>query len=735
MMGESLSLIRKELKKSRRTHAVSCVPGLLSIFLLASCRLWTPGPVTLSEEPRVKFGYEWCANEFGKELFSAKLLGKKDKDGSIRLIWLFTGWHDQLAGVVIKRYQNGRWERLTKEGEMIRPGMIRRDWTISGMNAEQSRYFQAMQEKLLGTGRVKLLSQEEIMSFLRENGMRTGDRMRISRFNDSAFLEGFGAIDNSAVPAEKYAIFGMTVAGEEVTRPLAVWENKKVTPEVLELVSLPCAIKDNKVQIAWTLPKEIRHTWGIDYFNVYKSNGDSWEYLYHDFGSLDYVDKSSDPRQKQVYLVRPVNSISEELEGIEITYIPEKYGNLTSLSLTGTGNPSDQTVQLSWAIGPEDAGKIKFFKIERCKSFRRDKKILAERIPGNAPFLFSDKTEKKYGASYIYTVTAYLHNGSEETASAEIESPVPKAKLPAPKNFKVEIVKKGEKDYRLRFSWDPVPGARGYLFHHKNLARPNARYAQIGGCRKETSFEEEYPARHQTFVYSYGIQALSDDYSTIEDSELSVVENMKLIALRPEYVRDIVWSQNAGEVSLSWKNVDPTTTGLEIFINGESYQKLPPTATSLVIPEIKKTKNGDETGWVHIDIVNYNPMGKNKARCGFMYYVTPPEARKFPKIKNFQGRFVEKDGRRGIELTWDPVDLKKLNLTGYELKLYLRGATRGTEKLFSNYTKTEYFYPIPDDVKPGTELRFEIYVRRRINEKWPPTILRGPWVSARFMVK
>ena len=435
-----------------------CISILIVLGLVKNQLLFRK-PIMLSEEPRVKLGYEWCANEFGKEPFSAKLLGKKDKDGSIRLIWLFTGWHDELAGVVIKRYQNGRWERLTKAGKMIQPGIFQRDWTISGMNAEQKRYYQAMQDKLLQQKTIKILPPEKIMSFLRQYGMRPGDRIRIARNNDSAFLQGFGAIDNSANPAEKYAIFGITIMGEEVTQPLAVWENKKVTPQMLELVSLPCAIKDNKVQIAWTLPKGIRHTRGIDYFNVYKSNGDVWEYLNHDFGSLNYVDKSSDPLQKQIYLVRPVNSINEELEGIEITYIPEKYGNLASLSLTGTGNPSDQTVQLSWVIGPEDAGKIKFFKIERGKSFRRDKKILAERIPGNAPFLFSDKTEKEYGASYIYTVTAYLYNGSEETASAEIESPVPKPKLPAPKNFKVEIVKKGEKDYWLRFSWDPVPGA------------------------------------------------------------------------------------------------------------------------------------------------------------------------------------------------------------------------------------------------------------------------------------
>ena len=337
---------------------------------------------------------------------------------------------------------------------------------------------------------------------------------------------------------------------------------------------------------------------------------------------------------------------------------------------------------------------------------------------------------------YFYNLTAELKNGDVKKCSLKVSSPVPQPKLPAPKNFKVEIVKKGEKDYRLRFSWDPVPGARGYLFHHKNMARPNARYAQIGGCRKETSFEVKYPASYQTFVYSYGIQALSDDYSTVGDSELSVVENMKLITLRPEYVKDIVWSQNAGEVSLSWKNVDPTTTGLEIFINGESYQKLPPTATSLVIPEIKKTKKGDKTGWVDIDIVNYNPMGKNKAYCGFMYIITPPEARKFPKIKNFQGRFVEKDGKRGIELTWEPLDLKNLKLTGYDLNLYIRkGIAEESHTVSSEYKKNYYFYEIPAEVASGSELEFQIQAVRITREKWPPTILCGPWVSAKFMVK
>lgn len=177
-----------------------------------------------------------------------------------------------------------------------------------------------------------------------------------------------------------------------------------------------------------------------------------------------------------------------------------------------------------------------------------------------------------------------------------------------------------EDEYKLRFSWDPVPGAIGYLFYLKNMADSEAIYAQQGGCRQETSFEEEYPASYQTFVYSYGIQALTANADILGDSELSVVENMQLLAIKPDKVEDVTYSQNAGEVSLSWKNIDPSTTELEIFINGESYQKLPPTATSITIPEIKKTKKGNKTGWVSIDIVNYNPMGKNKARCGFMYH-------------------------------------------------------------------------------------------------------------------
>ena len=724
---------------------ISVLLCLLGV-LVALYAFFTPNhlshDVAFEQVQGVTVNGQLCANQFGKDFFWAKLAGRKQADGSLFLMWIMKGWPDRMSGVVVKRQIQGRWEPLVASAPMIQPGYFERDWKEQGLSDDQAAFYSQELNRYLSEKKISLTTPQKQLEIAKKYGFRPGDGIMFMRNNTLAMLCGFGAIDNNPVPDGLYGLFGVSDSGRIDHKPFITWRNHPPAEQVVPLTACYFTIVFDHLTLHWEISSEVYNNYAITGFDVYRKENGQWKYYYETYrnqlkkqANFTFQDPINNIQEKIFYKLVPKNLLKEPLPALEVTYDPQKFGNLDKLEFLPPVIKSDCAVLLSWQVAPADITKVRYFRLERIVRFSDEKVILADQISPSLPLEFTDKTEKKYNVNYEYRVTAFLNNGSTQSIALDVESPVPQPKLPAPKNFKVEIVKKGEKDYRLRFSWDPVPGARGYLFHHKNMARPNARYAQIGGCRKETSFEEEYPASYQTFVYSYGIQALSDDYSTVGDSELSVVENMKLITLRPETVKDIVWSQNAGEVSLSWKNVDPTTTGLEIFINGESYQKLPPTATSLVIPEIKKTKKGDETGWVHIDIVNYNPMGKNKARCGFMYYVTPPEARKFPKVENFQGRFVEKDGRRGIELTWDPVDLKKLNLTGYELKLYLRGATRGTEKLFSNYTKTEYFYPIPDDVKPGTELRFEIYVRRRINEKWPPTILRGPWVSAKFMVK
>ncbi len=707
--------------------------GILIIFQLAKDQQFPQKLVVLASEPQVKIGNEWYANEFGKEHFSAQLLGKKDKNGSLKLIWRFTGWPDELTGVIVKRFKNKQWKPLTKADDIIRPGIFKRDWSVSGMNAEQSHFYQTIQEELLSQGKIKILSPDEIMSSLRKYGMRTGDRIRIARDNASAFLQGFGAIDNSKEPAEKYGIFGMTIMGEEITRPLAIWENRKATPKILEFSSLHCSIFMDKVKLAWTIPENNRNIWGINNFNIYKKNGDSWKFLGDSYGTLSYIDKLSDCRKRQDYQIRPKNYLNEELEGIDITYTPEKYGNLTQLKFEVPRKEADHAIRLSWSIGSDDAEKINFFQLTRREAWGEEKIVLAKQLSGNSPYIFTDKTEKKCNVQYVYELTALLNNGNEKTVEINVDSPIPQPRLPAPKNFKVEIVKKAEKEYKLHFSWDPVPGAEKYLFYLKDMSR-DTEFRQNG--TKTGTFEKDYPASFQSFVFSYAIQALSPDLTLIGSSELSVVENVELLAIEPERVENVTYSQNAGEVSLSWKNIDPSTTGLEIFINGESYQKLPPTATSITISEIKKTKKGNKTGWVDIDIVNYNPMGKNKTYCGFMYYITPPEARKFPKIENFQGRYVEKDGQHGIELTWTPLDLKKLKLSGYDLTLYIRkGTAEACHSLCDEYKENHYFYAIPAEVSPGSELEFKIQAMQAKREKWPPTILRGPWVSTKFVAR
>ena len=718
-------MVFRSKKKCCIIAALLCLFFVVAVLFAIFIPKWLNNDVAFDEGEGVTINGRRFANQFGKRLFRPRLTGKRLKDGSLQLMWLIEGWPEKMAGVIIKRQIDGKWIPLVDEASIIVPGtFFERDWKTQGMTAEQSAFYAQELKRCHEENKIKLISPQQQLERARKYGFGAGDGLMFMRNNLYAFLCGFAAIDNHPVDHALYGLFGVSDSGRIDRHPFATWQNLPLEQQTIPLSNFAFVIDGGTRTLFWEIPEELYKKYSIVRFEVYRKENGEWKHFssamrfpHHPgarYGLLNPLrDNNSDTEFKFV----PLNTFYEPLPATEMKFANSQYGDLSRLEFNPPGIDADHVVTVSWETGVGEQSKIKKLMLERDELGGKSI-VLADNIPPEQNS-FSDTTPKQYNALYFYNLTAELKNGDVKKCSLKVSSPVPKAKLPAPKNFKVEIVKKGEKDYRLRFSWDPVPGARGYLFHHKNLARPNAMYAQIGGCRKETSFEIEYPASYQTFVYSYGIQALSDDYSTVGDSELSVVENMKLIALRPEYVRDIVWSQNAGEVSLSWKNVDPTTTGLEIFINGESYQKLPPTATSLVIPEIKKTKKGDKTGWVDIDIVNYNPMGKNKAYCGFMYYVTPPEARKFPKVENFQGRFVEKDGRRGIELTWDPV----------------RGATRGTEKLFSNYTKTEYFYPIPDDVKPGTELRFEIYVRRRINEKWPPTILRGPWVSARFMVK
>lgn len=107
----------------------------------------------------------------------------------------------------------------------------------------------------------------------------------------------------------------------------------------------------DKVKLAWTIPENNRNIWGINNFNIYKKNGDSWKFLGNSYGTLSYIDKLSDCRERQDYQIRPKNYLNEELEGIDITYTPEKYGNLTQLKFEVPRKEADHAIRLSWSIG------------------------------------------------------------------------------------------------------------------------------------------------------------------------------------------------------------------------------------------------------------------------------------------------------------------------------------------------------------------------------------------------
>lgn len=733
------------MNKNKRVKIIGILLTVLCLFgfILFYIKEHTDEAVAFEQVQGVTVDGQLCANQFGKDFFWAKLAGKKQADGSLFLMWILKGWPDRMSGVIIKRQIQGRWEPLVASAPIIQPGYFERDWKKMGLSNEQAVFYSQELNRYLSEKKIVLTTPQKQLEAAKKYGFGPGDGLLFMRYNTLAMLCGFGAIDNHPVKNGLYGLFGVSDSGKIDHKPFITWRNQPLEAQTVPLTGYNFSMNSNHLTLHWEIPSEVYDDYAITGFDVYRKENEQWKFYHETYrlplqkqARFSFPDPINNINEKIFYKLVPKNLLKEPLSALEITYDPQKFGNLDNFEFLPPEVKSDHAVLLSWQIAPTDIAKIKYFRLERKELFGDKKITLADQISPVQPFECIDKTEKKYNIDYKYQLTAFLNNGSEYTTELKMASPVPQPKLPAPKNFKVQIVKVKEGEYKLRFSWDPVPGAIGYLFYLKNMADSEAVYAQQGGYRQETSFEEEYPASYQTFVYSYGIQALTANADILGDSELSVVENMQLLAIKPDKVEDVTYSQNAGEVSLSWKNIDPSTTELEIFINGESYQKLPPTATSITIPEIKKTKKGNKTGWVSIDIVNYNPMGKNKARCGFMYHVTPPEARKFPKIENFQGRYVEKDGQRGIELTWTPLDLKKLKLSGYDLTLYIRkGMAEERHSLCDEYKENHYFYAIPAEVSPDSELEFKIQATQAKREKWPPTILRGPWVSTKFVVK
>lgn len=131
------------------------------------------------------------------------------------------------------------------------------------------------------------------------------------------------------------------------------------------------------------------------------------------------------------YQIRPKNYLNEELEGIDITYTPEKYGNLTQLKFEVPRKEADHAIRLSWSIGSDDAEKINFFQLTRREAWGEEKIVLAKQLSGNSPYIFTDKTEKKCNVQYVYELTALLNNGNKKTVKINVDSPIPQPRLPS----------------------------------------------------------------------------------------------------------------------------------------------------------------------------------------------------------------------------------------------------------------------------------------------------------------
>lgn len=595
-----------------------------------------------------------------------------------------------------------------------------RDFSLQGVSDTYlTQELMPAYRRFLVEGMISPLNQTEMHQILKQNnGLGSGDRLRMKDDFLLALVLGFASLDVSAEENQSYvyALHAVRNDGSIDSEPLDRFTLGDLLPLTLDITF---SITGKSVTMNWELPAKEFKMRSLTGFRILRSLPDlsasvtilsqplAASLNQNDTLHYRYSDHSADPTTDYRYSIIPQDVFQQTGTPAEAYYFAEHYKTLQKPVIRMVNLVDETDMQVYWQINEEDSALIRGFVVEVSPDANKSiATLVSDTLPPDMRY-FTDVTPKRYGEAYFYHLTTIGKYGQVIGSDPEafyylgLVKPPPVSKLSA-KPARLD----GKTFVQLRWnSKDPGDTiTEGYRLYTDELI-PDS-FLQITSIPLITSPEFLFPITTQGGrVYRFRVAAASKQGKTGLPAEVS----LQIGTLRLPMVSKISGELlKNGSILLRWNYpFYPDLKGFHLYQNNKEIagtDKISGDMRSYLLVNPQIPDNGE----LVFQLVASGSEVNSEMGMRHSMYLKGKTNTLQSAPGSLQWELISSQAPQKIQLCWSPPEAADSPVTGY--LLYSDYSSEGNLLRLGNLPLikgTEYVYTLENHSRPTVTIGIE----------------------------
>jgi hypothetical protein len=652
-----------------------------------------------------------------KEYF---LYGSRET-GSIRLYWDVFAWPSNLEGFNLKRRMingdsKGEWTALNFD--LLSPDIAEKeDWVNQGLSAMQAAELDSALSGYLKRGLLSISSTSEMLSILQaNNGLGSGDRIRMKSDFNLALMLDFAFIDNNALDGVEYE-YGLYLvrSGVESAQPIALFSTELLLPPDYQ-------VKFQKLKqgiaINWQLERDQSEARAILGYFLYRRDPGSAgaaNLLETPLGSYKeveellvwrYNDLLTDNRNSHEYGIAYVDMFQKMSDTVWSLYDAEFFKEVDPPIIDSIILIDGQHVKLEWQVPEASSEKALSFLVELSGDAEPGKwkfESISDTISGSS-CEFTDTLFKQFGNIYFYKVALIDKYGRAWYSREKSIFYMGAIKPPRVRGLsaKAEIIE-GKALVHLNWDLNSDTLTQGYLLFSDELHKDTMNELAAIGKLKGPSYTHVIPTAGGR-DYTLGIAPLGRYGAVGEMQRVKVY--VPLAKMPPLYTISARLDDNlVATIGWDYPNFNELK-GFELYMNDKLLAGPEILGTDIREYQVKNIELRKGTSYVEFRMKAIGQGMMTELSQKQSFYLPNIELNNIKAPDSLQVELVSDSVNFFALLTWKEVDLDSLDYRGYIM--YADYYREGSVQLMASLpliTSHSYLYKLPDMSRKNYTLR------------------------------
>ncbi len=634
------------------------------------------------------------------------------EEDHVKIYWEPKGWPKNLRGFMVMKRQRidsitfSEWKSLTNE-TIFPATTAERNWENQGLNESQQGILKEKYEYFIENGLVSSLEQEEMLRVLQENnGLGSGDRIRMKNDFELALVIGFACIDNDYDKDTicQYGVFPVYNT--------YMAENPASICELIPTTGLPLEVKFSRLKsglsFEWAMSKKEAQNFALMGFYVYKSRKDTLNMdqaatsplgpyrKTNDSLFWHFIDPLEDNDRDIYYGISFLNMFQEESPPIIKKFIAEKFRPLKNPVITIIELVNDKDIRINWQTDEADSSRITTAFIQMKRSIRNENYTLVSDTLDGSLRSFTDTMPRKYGEVYFFRVKVFDKYGNEAFSNVESIYYMGLIKPPKVKNAKARVLETDSGTY-VHITWAPAVQwdsiTEGYFIFSDEITPDTFLQLTNIPMINDTAYTHKI-LNQGGRNYKFRIVAASAHGAKAKPAEVSVYIDLLRLPRVSELNLKLL---PANKVLATWEY--PEIKGIEgfrLFMNGkliDESRHLTDTSRAFFIDSIELSENN----LVKFQIEAYSKTKASEKSLTQSLLITNYNPSSLPPPDSLAVSYIVRDSIPYAHLQWEQLDLDSAGIQGYIL--FVDYAFEGSVVRMSSLpliTNNCYYYKLPE---------------------------------------